>query len=70
MDDPHAIASQDHATWQSEAEKQSDNHHPSWRRMVGFGAAAIVAAALIAAGIAMRSSTATSPRWRRRWRAG
>jgi membrane fusion protein (multidrug efflux system) len=51
MDDPHAIASQDHATWQSEAEKQSDNHHPSWRRMVGFGAAAIVAAALIAAGI-------------------
>ena len=51
MDDPHAIASQDHATWQSEAEKQSDNHHPSWRRMVGFGAAAIVTAALIAAGI-------------------
>lgn len=51
MDDPYyPLSTREHATWQSEAEKQSV-HKPRWRRVVGFGIAAIVAIALIVAGI-------------------
>jgi membrane fusion protein (multidrug efflux system) len=51
MDDLHAIPTHDHATWQSEAEKQADHKPPSWRRAFGFLAAAILAAALITTGV-------------------
>jgi membrane fusion protein (multidrug efflux system) len=50
MDDLHPIENHDRATWQSEAEKQSE-HKPRWRRAFGLVLAAVVAAALVAAGV-------------------
>ncbi len=50
MDDLHPVETRDRATWQSEAEKQSE-HKPRWRRTVGIVLAVLVVLALIAGGV-------------------
>ena len=51
MDDPYPVSVRDDATWQSEAERQSEGGSPRWRRRVGIALAVVVGLALIGAGV-------------------
>ena len=51
MDDPYPVSAGQHATWQSDAERQSDHGPPRWRRSLQIAIAAIVV--LVAVGAAI-----------------
>src|SRR6185436_19080906 len=49
---PSLMAIMDAATWQTEAERQSGDGPPHWRKPLGIAAAALVVLAIIAGGVA------------------
>ncbi len=51
MDDLYPVSVRDDATWQSEAEQQSEGGSPRWRRRLGIALAVVVGLALIVAGV-------------------
>jgi membrane fusion protein (multidrug efflux system) len=51
MDDPNAVSNRERTTWQSEAERQSERGPRHWRRSLALVLGAIVALAVIGAGV-------------------
>ena len=50
MDDPYRFSASERATWQSDAERQSERRRGHWRHALGISLAVVVALAVVAAG--------------------